>query len=244
MNTKLLSVIGYAILAAPLATAAISVVDSGGIAKTQSAAPSITVTAAELGDFDADGSSKLVVTVSGERGGSGSYEVAGITYGGQAMTLIQQNQTDNAARQMSIWYLDNVSVTGDFVVSFDGNGSGIGLGVVALTGTASGYASSNFSLGTSTSITTTVPSQFVMAAGMNNGSTAPTAVSPLTQLFSGDTGSSVGAAGYQFAASAGTVTPTFTGANGVIAASFLPVPEPRAALLGSLGILALLRRRR
>jgi len=244
-STLLTASVAALLMSASASSAAIALLDSGGVAKTQTSASTITVTSTDLGTFDANGASKLVVTVSGERGGAGSYAHAGVTYGDVEMTLILGSATDNTARYISMWYLDNVTVTGDFVVDFGGNGSGVGFGAVALSGTkAGGAADSSFSLGTSTSITTTTASEFLMAAGMANGTTAPTASSPLTQLFSGDTGSSSGAAGHRFVTSASTVTPTFTGANGVIAASFEAIPEPSAALLGAIGFLVLLRRRR
>lgn len=239
-----LAIIGVSLSLASISNAAITIVDTGGIAKTQGANSTITVTSTELGNFNANGSSKLVVTLSGERGGTGSYGHLGLTYGGVAMTQILATATDNAARVISMWYLDNVSVTGDFVVTFSANGSGIGLGAVALDGTANGVGASSFSqTGSSTTISTTAAGDFVMGAGMANGTTV-TATSPLIQLFSGDTGSSTGASGYRLLSSTASTTTSFSGATGVAAASFTAIPEPSAALLGAIGSLLLLRRRR
>lgn len=223
------------------ASAQIIVDDSGGFAFAGSAT-SHTVTSANLGGFDANGSDKLVVSISGERAGASNNTVSGVTYGGVALSLAVASESTSVARKHSIWYLDNVSVTGDLVVSYVQSQSGIGLSAVALSNTVTGFADT----ATRGAITTTTSGEFVLAAGINNGGTI-SADSPLTQVFSGsDTGSSGGAAGYYIVPTAGSFTPSFTGDESFVAASFQAVPEPSSfALLGlGLGALYVLRRKK
>jgi len=226
----------------------ITVDDFGGFAFVGSAS-SHTVTSSNLGGFDASGSDKLVVSITGERSGTSNNTVSGVTYGGVPLTqaIAVDSPGGNSARKHSIWYLDDVNVSGDIVVSYVQSQSGIGLSAVALSNTVAGVAATV----SNGAITTTSAGEFVIAAAIANGG-AVSANGPLTPLLSsadGSTGSSTGAAGYSIVPTAGSFTPDFAGDESFVAASFqaaVPVPEPSSltVVLIGLGGLLVARRRR
>jgi len=225
--------------------AAIVLDDSGGFAFEGSASQH-TVTSANLDGFDANGSDKLVVSITGERAGTSNNTVSGVTYGGVDLDPVVANNA--TARKLSIWYLDNVNVTGDIVVSYVSSQSGIGISAVALSGTLDGFADTSDD---SQAITTTTSGEFVLAAGIANGGTI-TADAPLTQLLSsadGSTGSSTGSAGYYVVPSSGSFTPSFSGDERFVAAAFqadsnvIPAPAALPAGLALMGIMLVAQRR-
>ncbi|MEZ7957308.1 MAG: PEP-CTERM sorting domain-containing protein [Rubritalea sp.] len=198
-----------------------------------------TLDSTALGGFDASGSDKLVLTFGGENQTSGYDE---ISFGGVAMTRIVF--AEPGGQDVSIWYLDNPG-TGNLVVDLKA-GNGIGLSVLALSNTADGFATTANAAGVSTSINTTGLNSFVVAAGERNNQSSLVAEGDLTQVYSGDAGSSSHGSAYQQVATSGTtITPTFTSAEGVVAVEFLSVvPEPSTTALIGLGGLALILRRR
>jgi hypothetical protein len=246
-NRKTFSILAATVLVGGLigsANAAIVLEDSGGYAFVGTAS-SHTITPANLGGFNANGTDKLVVTVTGERAGTSNNTVSGITYGGVSLTKAVAAESTSPARKMSIWYLDNVSVTGNIVVSYVQSQSGIGISAVALNGTVDGVADTALP---TESITTTIDGEFVIAAAIANGG-AISASSPLSPLLSsadGSTGSSTGAAGYYVVPTAGDFTPAFAGDEAYVAAAFEPfvVPEPASLATGLLGLTLIIARRR
>lgn len=194
-------------------------------------------------------SDMLVVSVSVEA----SAEAWTVSYGGVDMFLATQSSVGSGT---SIFYLPNPSATGSIAIDYTGKATvnGIGLGIASLHGNGEEIA---FDDGVSTSgvasigITTNFDNSFVMFAGDANSTTAPASTlgSSLTSIYSGisDIGSNTAAAGYENGVAAGLNTYSWTPAaepRGISAAAFYTIPEPGAALLGSLGLLALLRRRR
>jgi hypothetical protein len=175
---------------------------------------------------------------------------------------------DNGA--VAIFYLDNpFQGAATFTAGFASTGGGAngghvtifglagtldGIGAVAGTSTNDRALSPN----ASTSITTTGAGSLVIAgiqnSGANNVSGAiPNVAGGLTLGHNSAWGSNWGhaASGYQTVAGSGTtITAEFSTGTGpyvdVVAVEFLAdlIPEPSVALLGGLGFLALLRRRR
>lgn len=219
--------------------------------------------------FDSSTFDKLVVVVTGEHnfGGNLTGNTSNITYNGQALTkAIEVNPVafsnvdplGHGQTASDVWYLDSpgsFTGTNEIIVIFTGNNwvaTAIGL-----TGTASGVSATASATRTSTvNLTTLAADSFVIATyGMGgNGNTANSGVAantPLTKL----TGQVIGSnwAGHNIGtatvAAASTAAYSFNNTNldttmTAVAFAPVPIPEPTSALLGGLGLLALLRRRR
>lgn len=192
----------------------------------------------DLGGFDPTGSDKLVVVFGSENANG----IDSITYGGVALNLALYR---DGSHELAVYYLDNPTTNGDlFVNPSGGSVNGLGGAIFSLSNTVDGFDASNSSAGGSTSVTADQGS-FVVGIGVKNQGTPPGANSPLTEVFSSGSGSSATGVRYVIPGVTGSVTasftqsPTFTGA-----VEFEAVPEPTAALLGGLGSLLLLRRRK
>lgn len=247
--TLLSAALGLALLSST-AHAAIVVVDSASAMKTPfyGTNSTATFTSTDLGGFDPSGTAKLVVTI-GLQHTATVNQTTSVTYGGVAMTQAVIAGSGGGGWEAAIFYLDNPTSLGDLVLSFDSS-RGASVTVYSLNGTAAGHGSSNGSTSSaSTTLTTTAANSFVLAAATVSGTTIPVAQSPLTggeaitNPYNGSAQTSI-STGYQTVASAGSITPTFDIGNTTVAAEFTVIPEPSTALLGSLGMLALLRRRR
>jgi hypothetical protein len=247
---------------------AITLVDSVGFGNTTGSlqtedgdADNIrTVGASELGTFNANGVDKLVVVIGGEGEGNGTGDntVTAVTYGGVSMNLVGSSYNGNN-QGTTMWYLDNVSVTGSFEITFAENQSGLGFGAYALNGTVAGTAATFVSTtansgttqhDTDMSLTTTVPGEFVIGSFARNNQPNPwEAQAPLTELFKDFTDGSSMISAYREVATPETFIPTFVnltnGAGGILAASFQPIPEPSSLALSMMGfgILWFFRRR-
>jgi hypothetical protein len=97
--------------------------------------------------FDASGSDKLVVVVSGEHnfGGNTTGDVVSITYDGVSLTKAAEQAPVSSTLQTTsdLWYLDNpgsVHSAGQIVVDLVGNGNNFVHTAIGLSGTASGFA--------------------------------------------------------------------------------------------------------
>lgn len=202
----------------------------------------------------------IVLSLSTESNATGGQ--VSITYAGFAFTPV----IDQIGSQPSVWLLnlsDTTYTSGTATLTLDltsvtvAGGYGLGFVSVATNDALNprlGVHASNTSAvdNAGVSLTTTVES-FAIAGHYSNHSadtTGATASAPMTQLYGAFIGSAKGAAGYQASLAAGTTsfsfgnTGTGTGPDRASAAAFSAIPEPSAALLGSLGLLALLRRRR
>lgn len=250
---------GLALSAISAKAATISVVASGAFVNTTTSGASNEIyTQAFNAGADAE---MLVVSTH-----SDTYVLSSITYGGVAMTLVPGTATgDNRVR--GIFTLANPSATGNLVATFNtplnGNvGLSIGLAAISLNssdGEAITVGATGFAKGFNDSkptLTLNVPEadSFVyIAVGSNGGNTFTNVSSPLTEIGNMGVITSMGAAaGYQNGVAAGNTSAyAYTSQNTqatnsatITGASFHVIPEPSAALLGGLGMLALLRRRR
>jgi hypothetical protein len=229
--------------------AQITLVDWVGFGSgTGSTSNTRTVSSGELGTFTANGADKLVVTIGGEginnaaAGAGNSPKVLSLTYGGVALTKVFENYINN--RGNSMWWLDNVAVTGDFVITYEGDSDDLGFAAYAMDGTLAGTAEDTGSvtghganLPTRVQLDVTTAGSFVVAAlarnnydNQNTSIPAPNTgvVAPLTSLFyTNNTGAST-AAGYATNVAAGTfnaqIEELTNDAGSLIAASFKPAP--------------------
>jgi hypothetical protein len=243
-----LAIIGLTLGTVSHSSAAISLL-AGGSGSYATGATAVANPRTVLTSFNASTASKIVLTLSDEDG-SGDTVPTGFSFGGVAMTLAVSH--NNSIQQTKIYYLDasNPLVggtfgTGDLVVNGTGTND-YGVSWLFLSGTADGVGPTNISTTQSVSLTTVVNGSWVIASTANNNASG-TPQSPLTALLNGDVGSAGGGSGYAEIATAGAGTYSFTDGTGrpvTVAAAFAPIPEPSAALLGALGLLALLRRRR
>jgi len=201
-------------------------------------------------NFDPSGGSKLVVTIAAE-GNGGARTINSVSFGGTVMTpAVFTSDGTLGLQSTAIYYLDNPSnIAGDIVVDWSGNVNGVGFGVLSLDGAALGAPEAIAGVdGTTVPITSLTDGGLLVATFAANGGAAPGGSAPLTELLSsGDIGSAVAGAGYQDLPTAGLQNPAFTSGNSrpvVSAAVFATVPEPSTALLGVIGTVGLLRRRR
>jgi len=169
-------------------------------------------------------------------------------------------------RGIGFYYLNNPSTGGAFDLTVDyssvGANNGQAFGIVSLNAsnliipvTPVADISSPGSAALATlDVDLNVPfdDSFILAAlNTNGGAAGALADSPLVTLFQGDQGSLGGAAGYLAGVAAGNQTYSLTATGQGVgdskraaAVAFNVIPEPSVALLGCLGALALMRRRR
>ncbi|MBT8045484.1 MAG: FecR family protein, partial [Verrucomicrobiae bacterium] len=173
--------------------------------------PSYTFTAEKaLSGFDASKADKLVVTLSYELRGSGY--VHDVTYGGVRMDLAVRSNNSQQI-QTAIYYLDSPGASGDLVVNMRGKANGIGGSVVALSGAASGGpATTDMVAGRSIQLADGVENSVAIVAHACNDNRPDVSIpldSSVKKLFSGPTGSSMGAAAYLKTDSPDPVTVNF-----------------------------------
>ena len=201
------------------------------------------------------GGNILVVGAYGDNGTAGSAMT--LNFGGNAPT----GRVDSG-RGMMAYYL--APSTGSLTINLTAGVDALGLMVWELTGVdlAGGVVSTPNGVASDT-ITTTVANTFVVGSGWRNGGGTEAVPSPsieykttgvfdnndiapfvVGQGFPHFTGFLGGASG--LAATPGTHDISWTNhADGsALAFGFVAVPEPSAALLGAIGLIALLRRRR
>lgn len=206
--------------------------------------------------LDLTGGDKLVVSIGAQTTNSGAgRDWSSVTFSGQSMTQAARvGGSTGSVYQSGIYYLDaltGLSSSGLLTISATTlNVRGATATAWVLKGTDTGHGASGATVGLTTSLTTTVEDSWVLAHVTVSGITVPVAQSPLTagltavNPYNGSAQTSIGT-GYQTVASSGTsLTPTFDIGATTVAAEFLAIPEPAAALLGGLGLLTLLRRRR
>ena len=175
---------------------------------------------------------KLVLTASWESGDT----TIGATWNGSEAFTVAENSA--GGRNSAILYLDNPTPgTGNIVVTYGAN-TASRVGVANITGAATGVDDTSTTVGTSGSLTTTVPNTFVTGVYTTNdnsgGITGPFA----NTLYSGNSGSSRGNAGYQNEASAGLKNYSWTvtspdSDNNALAGFVEAAPAPSIDVLNS-----------
>lgn len=243
---------GLLLIAGASQAATISVLASGGRTSVGTDATVFTTTNAGAG------AEMLVVSAHYEIGGT----LNSVFYGTQQMTLIATTASGNS-RAQGIYTLVNPAATGNITLNFSSVTSGTkGIAFASLSssdGEAIAVGASGFANGTTLvepTLSLGIPENdsFVfIAAGSNDPADAVISSTHLpTQMDIGTIPSMGADARFANGVASGT-SPTymFTSSNNdagnvasIIGASFHVVPEPSAALLGSFGLLALLRRRR
>ena len=173
---------------------------------------------------------KLVVTASWE---SGEHGIAGVTYAGESFS---EAVSIYGGRQSSIWYLDldeQSPSSGDVVVIFNAP-TDSRIGVLSLENAAPGVPVETVADTVVTTLALTAAAHNSLSVGVytENGTGALNSNFGDT-LYSGNSGSSVGNAGYQFEAVAGAPSYHWTAPNNASAsavANFAPAPLSIPAL--------------
>lgn len=206
--------------------------------------------------FTAAGTGKMVLSYSSWDGATFDMTVTGVSYNGVSLSTAIQD-FDNATRIVAgIFYLDNVASDGVLRIEIAGdpgvNAAEAAFGVYALDGLKLGVQDT----GTGRlpdELTTTLPVTistsegfFIQEAARNNQDF--TGGGGYTEMYDIVDDSYRALQQYQVTSAAGDYVAPIgnTGENfrRVVAAGFEAIPEPSSALLGGLGLLALLRRRR
>lgn len=213
------------------------------------------------GTFDASGSDKLVVVITGEHGfNNAAGNVNGATYDGESLIrAVDRNAVEATVDTVynEIWYLDNPALyhsAGEIVCDVVNRGN---VTVFGLSGTAAGVG--NTAIGDynskSVALTTSAGSIVIASLGMGgDGNTADvqnvTPDSPLTFVSAQENGAlwDGHVVAYADGVSAGTATYSFSGGNNTgthaIGAEFQVIPEPASlALLTLVGVGFIVRRR-
>jgi hypothetical protein len=173
---------------------------------------------------------KLVLTASWESGTSG---IASVTYGGGSFS---EAVSSDGARQSSIWYLDldaQPPSSGDVVVTFNAP-TDSRIGVLSLENAAPGVPVDTAADTAVTTLTLTAAAHNSLSVGVytENGNLALSSDFANT-LYSGNSGSSVGNAGYQLEAVAGAHGYNWTADNNSsasVVANFTPASFSAAEL--------------
>ncbi len=201
------------------------------------------------GTFNASGSDKLVVIVSGEHNFPGNYsgDVVNVTYNGQALSKVvdvSPNEFGHGQTAADIWFLDNpgnYAGSGTIDVTFNGNNWVVT--AIGLSGTAAGFGATANVTGTSSVNLTTVGENSVVIASVGMGGMGNTATplpgitgnAPLTTVDALEIGSNWAghAVGRATIASPSSSTFSFNTTRTdvvTIAAEFLAAPVGSASL--------------
>ncbi|MFU8893271.1 MAG: PEP-CTERM sorting domain-containing protein [Luteolibacter sp.] len=238
------------------AYSAVTIVDSfnnGGVAlaPTENAGEfSYTFTSAQLNSFTAAGSGKLVFGFTGRQddgSAQGGPVPTSVTYAGATLNLAGSSNANRGS--IGIWYLDNVASDGDLVINFGtaGTTTHMGFSIFALDGLADGGPSTGAV--TRSNLIPTIElgagGGFVLNVSAGNNQTPSTTASYETD-FQARIGPNGLLSQHLVTQVGGDFTPDLNGNNNANSATFgfAAVPEPTTALLGGLGMLCLLRRRR
>jgi len=204
------------------------------VTRTWVSASSITK---DLSGFNPSGSDKLVAVIfSRATSDSPVRSFTGATFNGVPMSLaVQQNRSSSDWRELvAIFYLDKPPAGGDLVVNFTDAAVDIGVCLLGVSGTATGYGPTNAVEAISGTITTTKANTLVIAAAVNAlDANVPHPQSPLNSVFAESVYYCAGGAGYYEAPTAGDFVYAFDNPSSAVAvaAAFLPKPPPAGMLI-------------
>lgn len=261
--TKLLCVASFALAcSATLSEAAISVVNTLSANRTLANGGALDSGGQSFDlSFNAGATADAVLVSLSSESNATAGQVS-MSYAGFAFTPV----IDHLGSQPSIWLLnlsDTTYTSGAATLTLNLTdvdvANGYGLGIVSVTtgdallknlavhATNTTSSPIGNTSGLTVGLTTTAESFVIAGHRVNANSGTITANAPMTQIYGDQIGSSLGAAGYQASVAAGSPSFSFSSpdqARNSSAAAFVAVPEPSTALLGGLGVLFLLRRRR
>ena len=162
-----------------------------------------------LADFQPGGSDKLVVTCSSE--GGEPVPVTAVTYGGQTLRPAVRANSPGERHHAAIYYLDHPPASGDLRIEFgDSSRFGIGVSLLALSGTADGVGPTAAAIGeNAASLTTSEPDSLVLFSNVVNGGEGSKAPDSLQPLVDAEAGSASHGAGYRLVKTAGEVSARF-----------------------------------
>jgi hypothetical protein len=240
-----LAIAGLSLGAASVANAAISVTNtSANILQDSLNNQSVTYT---FTNWSLVGGNTIVFYLSGEN-------TLGVTatYGTEALTIVESTGAGND-HVATIGYLINPTVSAaDLDVTWAaGTNSEIMITALSLGGVGSVAASNTTNGNLGFNYTTTLDGGFVVGNATNNNFSGPSPTVSSSNLdtdaFNGPiSGNSSSIQTYGVIDTAGTYTDTYSGSvvSSGVAFEAAIIPEPSSALLGGLGALLLLRRRR
>lgn len=209
-----------------------------------------TVSATTLGGFDATAGDKFVLGwtsrgyTDGVRNTQGS-AVISITYGGVELTQAEQLSANRGTT--GAWFADGLTSNGDLVINFGefSDVGEIGLSLFAINGLEAGGPASSGTGGTAPTVTLGSGGGFILHSAARNNQNL-TVNEGFTEDYRYSAGSSRMLSQHLITTDAGSFTPNGNNTAGAshTTVAFAAIPEPSTALLGGLGLLALLRRRR
>ena len=247
-SKTLLAILSATAIAVATSSAAITVTASDSAAGPRIGSNNINDTIAT--GWDLGSANTIAVYLGTENSVGGTFSA---TFAGQAMTVVQTVGGGNN-HISGIAYLINPTVTvGDVVIQAVFSGSGRqsyawGLlslsGVDSVAGSATGTGTGGFDL----SYTVGSNGGYVLGNAVNNSfnySSPPTITgNPDTTFFGSNFDGNASALFMHGSAAAGSHDDTYGNAESGSTLAFNAIPEPSTALLGGLGMLFLLRRRR
>jgi len=247
METKtFLAFVSATVMAVATSSAAIMVTNtSANILEDVDNNGTFTSTNAAFTNWSLSGGNTVVVYFSGEN-------TLGVTakYGTEDLTIVESTGANNDHVAAIGYIINPTASTADLDVTWAAQGNSENMiTALSLGGVGSVVASNTTNGNLSFNYTTTLDGGFVVGNATNNNFNGPsptvTSSNLDTDAFNGTiSGNSSSIQTYGVIDTAGTYTDTY--ANSLVSSgvAFNPIPEPSAALLGALGFLALLRRRR
>lgn len=196
-------------------------------------------------NWSLNGGNAVVVYFSGEN-------TTGMTakYGTQDLTVVQGTGAGNDHIAAIAYIINPTLSTADLAVSWTaGTNSENMITTLSLANVGSVVASNSLAGNLSFNYTTTLDGGFVVGNATNNNFSGPsptvTSSNLDTDVFNGTiSGNASSKQSYGSIDTAGTYTDTYAASTVSAGVAFETIPEPSTALLGGLGLLALLRRRR